>query len=105
MSKGLKGLLLGGIAGIIDVVPMFLQNLTWDANLSAFSMWVIIGYFLTQIEMKIPAFLKGIVISFLILIPTAIIIGWQDPISLIPISIMTIILGSLLGILTAKLAK
>lgn len=105
MTKTLKGIILGATVGTIDVIPMILQKLTWDANLSAFSMWVIIGYLLTKIEMKIPAFLKGIVISVLILIPTAIIIGWQEPFSLIPITIMTMILGSILGILIKKTTK
>ncbi len=41
--------------------------------------------------------LKGILISFLLLTPSAVIIGWQQPTSLIPIFIMTLILGSLLG--------
>ena len=45
--KRLKvGILLGIIAGIIDVIPMIMQNLTWDANISAFTMWVIISYLL-----------------------------------------------------------
>jgi len=42
-------------------------------------------------------FQKGILISSLLLIPSAVIIGWHQPTSLIPIFIMTLILGSLLG--------
>ena len=41
--------------------------------------------------------LKGILISFIVLLPLAIIIGWSEPKLLIPIVIMTTILGSLLG--------
>jgi hypothetical protein len=29
-------LTLGIVAGVLDVIPMVLQGLTWDANLSAF---------------------------------------------------------------------
>lgn len=105
MNRSVKGILFGAIAGVIDVIPMIIQKLTWDANLSALSMWIIIGYFLTKIEMRVPAFLKGIIVSFLILIPTAIIIGWQEPISILPIGIMTIILGCFLGLAVEKIAK
>ena len=30
------GIFFGIIAGIIDIIPMIIQKLTWDANLSAF---------------------------------------------------------------------
>ena len=38
MKKIKIGLLLGMVAGVIDVIPMIMQNLTWDANISAFTM-------------------------------------------------------------------
>jgi len=44
-------------------------------------------------------------ISFLLLIPCAFLIGWHQPISLLPISIMTLILGSLLGFVIQKFGK
>ncbi len=96
------GLLFGMIAGILDVIPMILQKLTWDANLSAFSLWLIAGFMIATSNLKINSIFKGIIISFLILIPAAIIIAWAAPFSLIPISIMTIILGSGLGYFIEK---
>jgi hypothetical protein len=42
MKKIKIGILLGIIAGIIDVIPMIIQKLTWDANISAISMWIVI---------------------------------------------------------------
>ncbi|MBI5538761.1 MAG: hypothetical protein HY951_01780 [Bacteroidia bacterium] len=103
MKKATIGILLGIVAGIIDVTPMIIQKLTWDANISAFSMWVIIGFLISTVELKINSILKGIIISFLALIPCAILIGWQEPKALIPISIMTTILGALLGFLIHKI--
>jgi len=85
------------MAGIIDVIPMIFQKLTWDANLSAFSMWLIAGFMVSTSNLKINSVLKGILISFLLLTPVAIIIGWHQPTSLIPVFSMTLILGSLLG--------
>jgi len=37
-KKIIVGLGFGTIAGIIDVIPMVLQGLTWDANISAFAL-------------------------------------------------------------------
>ena len=97
MKKIKIGLLLGIIAGILDIIPMIMQNLTWDANISAFTMWIVVGFLISTIDLKINSIVKGILIAFLVLLPTAILIGWQEPISLIPIAIMTAILGGLIG--------
>jgi hypothetical protein len=95
----------GACAGVLDVIPMLIQKLTWDANLSAFSMWIICGIFISTSTLKISGIIKGIIISFLTLLPCAILIGWHFPISLVPIFIMTLILGSLLGFAISKLCK
>lgn len=97
MNKTVKGIVFGIIAGIIDLVPMIFQKLSMDASLSAFFMWVISGYLIAHTKIGLKGVFKGIVISFLVLIPSAILIGWKEPISLIPISIMTLILGGILG--------
>ena len=94
---------MGAIAGILDVIPMVLQKLTWDANLGAFSMWVIVGLFIASTDFKMNAVLKGICISFLVLTPSAILIGWREPFALLPIAVMTLLLGAGLGISISKL--
>ena len=101
----LIGVILGAGAGIIDLIPMFLQGLTWDANLSALFLWVVSGFMLATSNLQLPPILKGIIISFLCLLPSVFIIGWGDPISLLPIVIMTLILGSLLGFVYGKVTK
>jgi hypothetical protein len=105
MNKHLTGILLGAVAGVLDVVPMIIQGLTWDANLSAFSMWVVVGLVLSSIGFKMPSVIKGIAVSLLILLPTAILIGWKQPISLVPILIMTVILGAGLGFSIDRFGK
>lgn len=87
------------------MIPMIIQNLPPQANLSAFSMWIIIGLFVSLIDFQINYILKGILISFLVLTPSAILIGWDSPESLIPITIMTLILGCLVGIVYNFLIK
>ena len=53
MKKPLIGITLGAIAGILDVIPMILQKLTWDANISAFVLWVISGYLIAVSNINI----------------------------------------------------
>jgi hypothetical protein len=104
-KKAVIGILFGAIAGAIDVVPMLLQKLTWDANLSAFFMWVVIGFFLSTTELKLHPVIKGLLFSFLCLLPSVFIIGWKQPSALFPIFIMTAVLGSLLGLAVGRFAK
>ena len=97
MKKVLLGLLFGAVAGIIDVIPMIIQDLTWDANISAFLMWVVIGLLISLIKIRMNSIIKGIFIAFLVLLPNAVLIGWSEPFTLLPITGMTLFLGGLLG--------
>ena len=101
----LIGVLLGIGAGIIDLIPMMIQGLTWDANISAFLLWVVSGFILATSNLQLSPVIKGIVISFLCLLPSLPIIGWEDPIGLLPIFVMTLLLGAALGYAYGKLAK
>ena len=102
-KKILFGIGLGIIAGLIDLIPMILQNLPWNANISAFSMWLVIGFLVSVTELKINDILKSILIAFLVLLPSLFIIGVQDPFSLIPIIVMTLLLSSMLGFAYGKI--
>jgi hypothetical protein len=97
MNKIKLGIILGIVAGSIDVVPMIVQEFTWDANISAFTFWIIAGFFISSTELNLKGPVKGVTISLILLIPLAFIIGWQEPTALIPITIMNVILGALLG--------
>ena len=104
-SRIAKGIFLGVFAGIIDITPMIIQKLPIQSILSAFSMWVVLGFLINTSTLKITGALKGLLLSFLVLLPTAILIAQAEPASLIPIGIMTVILGVLLGFASDKLLK
>ena len=103
MNKLIKFLVVGVIIGIIDVIPMILMKLTWDANISAFTMWVVISYLVYCSNQNINQIIKSIIISFLVLFPNAILIGWNNPMGLVPVIIMTLILSILMGFITGKI--
>lgn len=102
MKKIWLGLLAGTVAGIIDVIPMIIQKLTWDANLSAFLFWIVAGFFISTTNIGLKGAKKGITISLILLLPLAIIIGWKEPLSLIWVTIFNLILGSSLGYIIDK---
>lgn len=102
-NNWLIGILSGAGAGILDIIPMIIQRLPLQADISAFTMWVVIGFILSVTNININSILKGILISYLILLPNLFIIGWDNPFKLIPILIMTTILGGLLGFFENKI--
>lgn len=105
MKPWIIGILLGICAGLIDITPMIIQGLPIQANLSAFSMWVVIGFVLSVTKIQIHPIWKGLVVSFLILLPNLFIIAWESPISIVPIFIMTTILGGTLGFVMSRVIK
>ena len=97
------GIVLGIAAGLIDIFPMIIQKLPIHSILSAFSMWVVLGSLINTSTLKMKGILKGLLLSLLVIMPTAILIGEAEPLSLIPIGIMTVILGALLGFASEKI--
>ena len=96
MEKIYLVLIFGIIAGLIDITPMLIMKLPWNANLAAFLTWLIAAFFITTSNIELNSIVKGIIIPFLIVLPVLLIIegGFKQR---IPIVIMTLILGSLLG--------
>jgi len=105
MKKLQLSLLLGITAGIIDVIPMIIQKLTWDANISAFVFWIVMGFIIPRISLPIKSWQKGLLIAELCALPIMILVFAVDPKAIIPIAIMSAILGSLIGFLSEKYAK
>jgi hypothetical protein len=104
MSKLLISLLIGIIAGIIDVIPMLLQKLDKHANMSAFTHWVVLGVVISYVQMPMPPYLKGIIVAVLTSLPVLILVSKDDKKSIVPILVMSVILGAGVGFATAKFA-
>lgn len=102
MNKMYKGLFWGVVMGIIDVLPMLYQRLPWDANLSAFSFWIIAGFVISTSMLHLNRVVKGMFLAFILIIPVGVLIAWKSPVHCIPIGIMTLILGGVLGYLIER---
>lgn len=94
----LIALLIGAIAGMVDVIPMILQDLNSYACSSAFIHWVALGAIIPYVAWNIKPWLKGLVIAGLTSLPIAIIVAEKEPISIIPILLFSAVLGILVGI-------
>ena len=86
-------LIIGIVAGIIDVIPMLIQKLNKFANLSAFTHWVVLGLIIPFVEWNIEPWLKGLIIGELAIIPVLLIVLPNDKKAIIPMIAMSALLG------------
>ncbi len=93
MSDIFIALMIGIIAGIIDVIPMIIQKMEKSANLSAFFHWIVLGLIIPFVSWNIAAWLKGLIIAELSAIPVLFMVASQDKKAILPITIMSAILG------------
>lgn len=98
MNNILAALLIGLVAGIIDVVPMIIQKLNKTACLSAFIHYLVLGFIIPFVSWDIAPWLKGIIIAVLVSMPVMIIVSQQDKKALTPMIIFAIILGAAIGL-------
>ncbi len=102
MNDILIALIIGTIAGIIDVVPMIIQKLDKFANWSAFFHWVVLGLIIPFVDWEIQVWLKGLIIGELSAIPILIMVYSKNKRSLIPILVFSAILGIGIALAGAK---
>jgi hypothetical protein len=105
MSKLLISLLIGIAAGIIDVIPMIIQKLDKSASLSAFIHWVALGVIISYVQTPFQPWLKGLLVAELASLSVIVLVFKSEPRSVIPIILMSAVLGVLVGIATAKFAN
>lgn len=92
-------LLIGVIVGIIDILPMIKMKLDKYSIVSAFVFYLIMPFMVYSTNLLGDIWwLRGGVVAILIAIPTIIMVAKEDKKSAIPMVVMSIILGSIVGV-------
>ena len=102
MNDLLIAVIIGLVAGLIDVTPMIIMKLDKVANISAFVHYFVLGLIIPFVNWGIDPWLKGIIISFLSALPVMIIVYPKDKKAIIPMIAFSLILGAGIGIAGAK---
>lgn len=102
MNNILIALLIGIIAGIIDITPMIIMKLEKTANISAFIHYFVLGLIIPFVDWGIPFWITGIIIALLTAIPIMIIVYPKDKKAIIPMVVFSLILGAGIGLAGAK---
>ncbi len=98
MNEIIIALIIGMVAGIIDVIPMILQKMEKTANISAFVHWVVLGLIIPFVSWEIAPWLKGLIIAEISAVPILLIVAQEDKKAIIPITAMSAILGIGVGL-------
>jgi len=96
---------IGLAAAIIDVVPMILKKLDRLFILSAFSMWVIVGFATAYIRISGNNTFNGILVALLFFIPLSFLIFKLDPSAFFQVCLSTVLLGAAVGFSSGILIK
>ena len=105
MGKILLVLILGAAAGIIDIIPMILQKLDRYSIISAFIQWVAAAFVITHIQFGVESWLKGLIVAVLMALPVIVLVMKNDVKSVMPILVMSAILGSVVGLVGDRVIK
>lgn len=108
MKRFLICLALGISAGIIDVTPMVIQGLDPFFCVSAFSLWIIMGFFIPFFSSPvklISGWLKGLLTVNVFSIPLLLLIVKLDPAAIPVIITFNTILGSYIGFMGKKFVE
>ena len=92
-------LLIGIVAGVIDVLPMIKMKVDKYACISAFVYYLIVPFVIFGINWFGNLWwLRGGVVAILMAIPVIILVSKEDKKSPIAMTIMSIVLGTIIGV-------
>lgn len=98
MKELLLTLLIGIIAGMIDVLPMIKMKLDKYSIVSAFVHYLIASFIIFRIELGMAWWIKGGAITLLLALPVIILVMKENKKSVLPMVIMSIVLGTIMGV-------
>ena len=95
-------IIIGLVAGLIDIAPMIFMKLEMGTNISTFVHYFALGLIVPFVSWEITPWLKRMIISIISAIPVMIIVYPQDRKAIIPMHAFSWILGAGIGFAGTK---
>ncbi len=102
MNDFFIAIIIGLVAGLIDIIPMIIQKLDKRDTISAFVHYFALGLIIPFMNWGIAPWITGVVIALLTSVPIMIIVYPKDKKAIIPMIVFSLILGAGIGIAGAK---
>ena len=91
--------LIGLFAGVIDILPMVKMKLDKYSISSAFIFYFIMPFIICNTDLfGMEWWLNGGVITLALALPIIIIVSKEDKKSILPMAVMSVVLGTLIGV-------
>ncbi|GLB32226.1 hypothetical protein LAD12857_41490 [Lacrimispora amygdalina] len=98
MKEFLLTLLIGIVAGVVDVLPMIKMKLDKYSIASAFVFYLILPFIIFNIKFNgIAWWLKGGMIGLGVALPVIILAARDDKKSIVPMTVMSAVLGTVIN--------
>lgn len=99
MNSLLISAVIGIAAGVIDCIPMIIQKLDKRSIVSAFLQYFFISIVIVHIDLPFVSWwLEGGLIALALSVPVIIIVSGKDKKAAPAIAVMSIVLGSIIGL-------
>lgn len=99
MDTLLISVVIGIVAGVIDIIPMILQKLDKRATISAFLQYFFVSIIIVNIDLPhVVWWLEGGLISFALALPVVCLVSKEDKKAVSIILTVAFVLGTLIGI-------
>lgn len=102
MMKTFKILMIGMIAGGLDLIPLILVDAPIFNMLSIVVFWVVTAYMISKTKLIENTVLNGLMVSILLMIPMALAVSATNPKDFIPMMSMAFLLGPCVGFMVGK---
>jgi hypothetical protein len=104
MTKLLMALLIGAGAGVLDTIPMMMRKTPWHEMAVPFAHWLMLGILIAYVQMPLHPMIKGSIVAVMTTVPTLIAYSQTKPNAVLPIFVISIVLGAVVGWLTNRFA-
>ncbi len=92
-------LLTGAVFGMADILPMIKMKLDRFSIISAFVFYLIVPFIVYNTNLfRMPWWLQGGVVTLLLALPVIILVTKEGVQTAVPIAVMSIVLGTLIGV-------
>ncbi|HEY5962336.1 MAG TPA: hypothetical protein VIV60_37525 [Polyangiaceae bacterium] len=103
MNRFTMALVLGIVAGTVDVLPMVaLKSSPW-AMASAFTHWLVVAVLVVYVRAAFLPWLKGLLVGAASAVPVMLMVFPVDPTGIGPITLMSLLLGTGVGYASGRL--
>ena len=102
MKKAVVILLIGAVAGVLDLIPLFLVNAPLFNMLAVLTFWLSTSLFIAYANLVKNYVLNGLLVSVILMLPMALAVSASNPKDFAPMMFVALLLGPLVGFLIGR---